>query len=487
MFHFTTIFGPATAAATRRWRALLCAAALSGFAAAGAAPAQSGDAFAPANAGDAALATCDIYDTVHMDGFERSITPGTASFSSLRYDANELDGHVVITVLRKCGRAGAASVKLDIADGGGHPVPGFEGFQATVQWADGDGSPKNVSIPVPSDDVFQSTRRYIWLCMNNATGGVGMDICAELFIYDTAWMYAPQFDQNAAAGSIKVFRRYVGDYQPLNTAKLPAGVHPNAVAFAPDGKLWVLDVNHRLLRYSRQALETQATPTPEVTTTVSSTAGDFIDLAFWGNDAFISHGGNMVLRVPLSSLNGGGTVAPAKTWADASFGTPAGLAFDAQGKLWISQYSAWRITRLNVNANAVDRIIGDIQWHGYDTLAGPEGLAFNSGGTLIVGNNGKPTYTTYSADKLNGAGNDPSLVMPLATDAGVEPGHSGFIGGVALDGDMDVWFNYENRNQIRERTLGGISGGQTLENATTDPGFGGIAFWPVPSTLNRGL
>lgn len=45
------------------------------------------------------------------------------------------------------------------------------------------------------------------------------------------------------------------------------------------------------------------------------------------------------------------------------------------------------------------------------------------------------------------------------------------------------WFN--QKNQIRGRSRGGIRIGQILGNATARPAFGGLALWQMPSTLDR--
>lgn len=57
---------------------------------------------------------------------------------------------------------------------------------------------------------------------------------------------------------------------------------------------------------------------------------------------------------------------------------------------------------------------------------------------------------------------------------------------MASDNHNHLWLNYQREYQVRQWVTANLFNGQTLNNATTDPGFGGIAFWPVPAALHRG-
>lgn len=123
-------------------------------------------------------------------------------------------------------------------------------------------------------------------------------------------------------------------------------------------------------------------------------------------------------------------------------------------------------------------------------MSNPEGLAFDTEGSLWVGNNGSPTLAGFSAAQLNDAGFTAGApaqftdIEPGVFNPG--PGHTGFVGGVAFDRDSDLWANYQRAFSVIEYETPATPG-QTLANATTDPGFGGIAFWPVPATVQRGM
>ncbi|MEO7324114.1 MAG: hypothetical protein ABIW82_04720, partial [Dokdonella sp.] len=81
-------------------------------------------------------------------------------------------------------------------------------------------------------------------------------------------------------------------------------------------------------------------------------------------------------------------------------------------------------------------------------------------------------------------------------DAGPN-GSSGFAGGIAFDRRGDIRVNYEYDKSVRAYVVTAapwIGPNYTsytsmeltaLVNATSDPGRGGIAIWPVPSTVHR--
>lgn len=337
-----------------------------------------------------------------------------------------------------------------------------------------------------SEPNWRGKRQFASLRVYEPAGGA--DIFSDDFEGDgsqpqPSWLYAPQYANNA----IRVYHLVNGSYELLHSAAMPAGTKPNAVAFDGNGKLWVVGEDRRLLRFSREDVNTQPAPAPEISVAPAG-SGFYFQMAFWGNNAYISNSdfgsAHRVLRIPLATLNLGGNPAAAQTFTDSGFNVPAGLAFDANGKLWISHYGGHRVTRLNVNNGTVERSIESISVGGNASLSQPEGMAFNAAGDLLVGNNGRPSYARYSAATLNGSGNTPAHLEVMSPETNPAP-RTGYIGGLAMDSEGDLWFNYQREFQIRERRPNNTAG-QTLDNATTDPGFGGIAFWPIPPTLHRG-
>lgn len=139
---------------------------------------------------------------------------------------------------------------------------------------------------------------------------------------------------------------------------------PRALAFDPLGNLWVADSgNNRVLRFPSGSLENA---NPDADLVVGQP--DF-------NTAQANRGGNQA--------------------GPTGFDTPAGLAFDAQGNLYVSDRNNSRVLKFNApfapNASAA-AVIGQPDFTtraapgepGGATLAGPAGLAVDSSGKLYV-------------------------------------------------------------------------------------------------------
>jgi len=412
----------------------------------------------------------------------------------------------------------AAAVPLDNYIAGG-AVPANSWAQVDVPFSalafNNDGSFDRIDIQTATgaqpvlyiDDVLLST----------STAGTQNSIFADGF--DAELLFAPQY----GGDSIKIYQCVLhpasgaADFNLLHTAPLGtvAGnvVMPNAVAFAPDGNLWVVDSGNakRLLRYTQQTILTGATPTPDVIIgPVGGGAGDIFEMAFFGGFAYVSQSDfgatNRILKYSLANLGASGNPAPTLL-TNVNLATPAGLAFDAQGRLWISNYNGGNgnntVVRMNTSSGAVDKIFTNAAVGARNTLNNTEGLAFDQYGSLWVGNNGEPTITAFADWQLNDgmaseAADPVSQIDAAPGTFAVAPGHTGFVGGLAFDRSGNLWANYENGNSVLEYTLTsfpraslpGVGSYATaaqpiLANATTDPGFGGVAFWPVPNSLHR--
>lgn len=426
---------------------------------------------------------------------------GQLRFSSATYSVAEDGGTANITVQRVNGSAGAISVEFATSDGSAVAPGDYAATAVSLDWADGESGAKTAFVPVVADGLPE-TDETVGLLLSNPTNGatLGMPQAATLMIVEPELLFVPQFNFGGN-GSIKVYRRGVAGFAPINTAALAAGNNPNALAFAPDGKLWVLDGFHpsRLVRFDPQAMATQVAPAAEVTIDLPTQAGlDSFDLAFFGDFLYVSQGnpfagGNVsrVLKFTLASLATSGAPAPAATLTNADLSAPAGLEIDPQGRLWVGNYSGQTLVRMNASTGAMERRINSSDLgNGRASMSNPEGLAFDADGTLWVGNNAAPTLPGYSAAQLNdvvftaGAPAQFIDIEPGVTAPG--NGHTGFVGGVAFDREGDLWANYQRAFSVIEY-LDPVTPGQTLASATTDPGFGGIAFWPVPATVQRGM
>ena len=320
--------------------------------------------------------------------------------------------------------------------------------------------------------------------------------------FEPEYMFVPQFQNH----SVRVYQRATNSsiFTFVNEAGLGAAVMPNAVAFAPDGNLWVLDdgATRRLLRYTMSSIVSSASPVASVTVgALGANAGEVFDVEFNGSYAYVSQSDfgatNRILKFLISDLNAGNNTSTNLT--DASLSVPAGLAFDAQGRLWICNYNGGgspTIVRMNASTGAVDKIGTSVAVGTRASLSNPEGLAFDAYGNLWVGNNGEPTLSVYTSAQIANAGFG-ATVPTYQIDSGDAAAGSGFVGGIAFDRRGDLRLNFENDLSVRGYSISaspdGSGGYDTyssvalapIANATTDPGRGGIAIWPVPGTVHR--
>jgi hypothetical protein len=318
--------------------------------------------------------------------------------------------------------------------------------------------------------------------------------------FEPEYMFVPQY----TSGSIKVYQRAANtaNFSFVRTAILAAGIKPNSLAFAPDGNLWVVDdANSQLLRYSLQSILTGTNPLAADRTHSAAGNGGLYDLAFFGTYAYVASDSG-ILKFAISDLNAG--IANAPTQFSASLNVPAGLSFDTQGRLWICNNGNSTAVRMdNLSTGHIDKILSDAAVGGRQAMVSSEGVGFDEFGSLWVGNNNEPTISAYNDAQINDGvlSTNPTPVYQIDIAPGLGSGDigavhpTGYVGGIAFDRHGDVRANYEYDYTVQAYTLSAApSGGgyaayagtalPVLTNATTDPGRGGIAFWPVPSTLH---
>src|SRR5262249_49120514 len=150
----------------------------------------------------------------------------------------------------------------------------------------------------------------------------------------------------------------------------------------PDGGVWVVDeANSMLWRYTLDSIVTGAGVAP--TAHVGPTGeGGLYDLAFFGDYAYVSSD-NGILKYSTAAMTAGTNPAPAGPFD--SGGLPVGLAFDAQGQLWICNYGTpGNLVRMNA-AGGIDVTISGA------VIDNAEGLSFDEFGSLWVADNNEPT------------------------------------------------------------------------------------------------
>jgi len=331
--------------------------------------------------------------------------------------------------------------------------------------------------------------------------------------FEPEYMLVPQFgsfsngfnDPSVGSGIVKVYQRTVGTNNFILAKSATVGGHPNGIAFAPDGNVWVLDgVDAHLRRYTLQALLSAGVPTvaPDKDVGPVGNGSGIFEMAFFGDYAYVSQSDfgatNQILKFSIANLNAQNNTST--VLASGGFlSVPAGLAFDAYGMLWIANDGNSTVLRMNPTTGSI--VNNDVNSHSLSTA---EGLAFDQYGSLWVGNNGSFVLPVFADWQLNGANFSAEMPIYQITTPSASPhpgpgGVTGEAGGLAFDHLGYLWANYEYSWSVLGYSLESLPRGgalpgvgnytsaalPTLSNATTDPGHGGIAFWPVPSTIHR--
>jgi sugar lactone lactonase YvrE len=199
---------------------------------------------------------------------------------------------------------------------------------------------------------------------------------------------------------------------------------PVGMAFDAAGNLWVAnDVSNTIVEYAKATLAAGAVSPTGVTpaVTISSGPAKILNgpyaLAFDSSgDLWVGNYDNStVVELAKDGLvHGPGTprltISPGPS---VGLNSPGGLAFDAEGDLWVAsnlsnkllEYSAAQLA-LTAPGPAVT-----ISANPYGSLNSPEGLAFDRSGNLWVANYGNDSVAEFAGSQLIGSGPvPPSLI-----------------------------------------------------------------------------
>lgn len=261
--------------------------------------------------------------------------------------------------------------------------------------------------------------------------------------------------------------------------------------FDANGNLWMSTwTGQTIVEYSASQLAASGTPTPAVILT--SNAGS---LAATGGLAFDANGNlwvataNTLVEFTPSQLASSGDPTPAVTISASagSLSNPIPIAFDASGNLWVgntsntiveftpSQLSATGAPTPTVTVTAVS-----------NSIVGPLAMAFDPTGNLWVanGNNSQNTVVEFSKSQLAASGT-PTPAVTLSANAGSLSNPAG----LAFDATGNLWVsNASGATGIEEFTASQIvaSGSPAPTTAITSASLSepfGIAFNPHATNL----
>ena len=207
---------------------------------------------------------------------------------------------------------------------------------------------------------------------------------------------------------------------------------------------------------------------------------------------FSNSSDDSIVAFSPAQLAQGGNLAPSIVLTSDSFHDPVGLAFDFNGTLWISNFSAGVTTKATVFGLSADvlKTTGTVvpSTSVIDFAASPDGLAVDSAGNLWVTSEDK-TVLKYTKADLEIGGS--ALAVPNLTLTGFTDTPRG----LAFDNAGNLWVvlvgpgntGTGSLEEILVENLGG-TGSQVRKTARTITGFGTIsigmpAFNPTPSNL----
>jgi sugar lactone lactonase YvrE len=277
------------------------------------------------------------------------------------------------------------------------------------------------------------------------------------------------------------------------TTAVTTGIEGLGAAFDASGNLWLTNFGtSTVVEYSASQLASSGTPTAAVSLTASAgSLSEPAGLAFDANgNLWVANlTGNTVVEFTASQLASSGSPTPAVTIsaASGSLANPVGIAFDTNGDLWVAntndstivEYTPSQLSATGAPAPAVTLSATA------GSIVGPLMIAFDASGHLWVanGDNGQNTLVAFSASQLAASGS-PVPVVTLSANAGSLSNPAG----LAFDASGDLWVSNATGASIVEYSSSQIasSGNPTPTTSITSTSLSepfGLAFDPHTSGL----
>src|SRR5437867_5210956 len=279
-----------------------------------------------------------------------------------------------------------------------------------------------------------------------------------------------------------------GDRVPATTLTTPSARIQTlfGVAFDPNGELWITSADDNLLlAFGPGALTSSGFKA--ATTVIGPNAGSLTTptgLAFdpahrlW----VANHDNGTLVRFDGAQLAVGGAPVPAVMLS--GLGHPTSLAFDADGSLWVSDNVAqtiakYRATDLTVSGSPAPAVV---LTENNNASPLPLGLAFGADGNLWVANLQARSVVAFSPAQLAVTGAPTPQVVLSSTD-----GSLALPVGLAFDAEGSLWVVGGAGSLTKfARTSLGASGAPEPSARLTIAGhqvLWSAAFWPRPAGL----
>lgn len=282
-----------------------------------------------------------------------------------------------------------------------------------------------------------------------------------------------------------------------------AGINPIAVAFDSAGNMWVADEGGgtggtpAVLVYTPDQLVAPGGASAPAATIAADASGSLnrpAGLAFdasgnlWvGNFGNTGAGANTLVQYAAAdlaaALGAGGSTSPSPTVTinSADLSQPYGLAFEADGDLWVANSGNDTVVQFAAADLTADGAPAPTASVPPGTVDAPRGPAFDADGNLRVASRNTDELVQYSI----GPGGIPALALTTGVTLAdgttpVDPT------GLAIDNAGNLWVTDSTNHALLKFTTAGLTDGGTAAPATTITGagdFGGVipAFNPPPA------
>ena len=260
----------------------------------------------------------------------------------------------------------------------------------------------------------------------------------------------------------------------------------NGIAFDVDGTIWVTsEDDSTLVAFAPASLTRSGSAAAAIL--ISSNNGSLSaprGLAFdKQHRLWVANFGNGTLvRFDAAQLGISGSPVPAVTIS--GLGKPNGLAFDAAGSLWVSDGGRNKVVSFGEDQIAASGFLAPrvVLAAKAASLATPLGIAFDADGNLWVGNVGNQTVVAFSPAQLAAGGTiDPQVVLSSNAGSLTIPA------GLAFDADGSLWVMggtgaLEKFPKSALNATGAPAPGIHIDVAGYVL-FSSVAFWPTPEAL----
>jgi sugar lactone lactonase YvrE len=273
------------------------------------------------------------------------------------------------------------------------------------------------------------------------------------------------------------------------TAVATPSAQNNQVAFDANGNVWVANGNNAIFEFTASQLATSGNPTPAVTLAATGSS-----LSIPINPTFDASGNlwvsnvtnNTVVEFTASQLASSGNPVPAVVLgaSSGSLSGPYGMAFDANGNLWVANNTgntivAFTPSQLAASGTPTPTVI---LTNNAGSIVNPIGLAFDPNGNLWYASFTSAILVEFTPAQLAASGNPaPAVVI---TSSGGSLNAPSFL---AFDASANLWVTNAGGTVVEFAASQLVSSGNPTPNVTVsgtaivEPQ--GIAFDPHAANL----